>query len=94
MLLIKKHSTFPLLILTLFISGCDLIFNNDSSGPDGKLQFVFEKFYDLPDAAWSEPSDNITVSSGGFLIVGRTAVSGNRPFFLRLDEDGNKIKHY
>jgi len=89
---LKKIRTLSFtLILSLFLYECDLITRNNSSEIDKNINVIFDKHYDIPNAKWCESSDIISVSSGGYLVVGRASISSNKPFFLRIDENGNKM---
>ena len=75
----------------LLFNGCDLLISDNNSESEKKISIIFNKHLDITDTENSEASDIINVSNGGYLVAGRTFISGNKPFFLRIDESGNKI---
>ncbi|QQS36932.1 MAG: hypothetical protein IPM56_02970 [Ignavibacteriales bacterium] len=82
----SKPVLILLIVLSLFINACD----SDINSPKNTYEVLFDSTYYVG-GQWSEASDILEVSSGGFIIAGRIGGQGNSAALLRINDNGNQV---
>jgi len=83
---LSKFSLLLLLIMLLF-SNCDV---DDIISSQGRYEVLFDSLY-YTGNQWSDASDILEVSSGGYIVAGRLGSSDNLAVLVRINESGEQV---
>ncbi|MEJ2104364.1 MAG: hypothetical protein P8X47_07290, partial [Ignavibacteriaceae bacterium] len=81
-----KLSILPL-IVSLLLNACD---SDDINSSQGGYEVLFDSLY-YTGGQWSDASDILEVSSGGYIVAGRLGSFGNQAVLIRINEAGEQV---